>query len=314
MTTPEIVTFGEPMALLLAERDLPLDAATGFAWSIAGAESNLAIGLARLGHAVAYAGRVGDDVFGARIRRELRAEGIDVSALITDPDLPTGLLIRDSPVDRPITVHYRRSGSASTAYGVDDLPGAAIRGARLLHLTGITAALSAASFEACRTAMIMAREAGVTVSFDPNLRLRLAGPDEWARIVDELARLADLIFVGADEATMITGGVPTEKWFFERGAGTVVIKDGGNGAVEHTPGGSTAVGVRRVPLVDPVGAGDAFNTGWLSAWLRGLDVDRRLAEGAAVASLVVATHGDAIGLPDAATRDRVLAEGADIDR
>lgn len=314
MMSAEIVTFGEPMALLLAERDLPLDAATGFAWSIAGAESNLAIGLARLGHSVAYAGRVGDDVFGARIRRELRAEGIDVGGLITDPELPTGLLIRDSPVDRPITVHYRRSGSASTAYRVDDLPGTAIRAARLLHLTGITAALSESSFRACKAAMIMARDAGVAVSFDPNLRLRLAGPDEWARIVDELARHADLIFVGADEATMITGGAPTEEWFFERGAGTVVIKDGGNGAVEHAPGSSTAVGVRRVPLVDPVGAGDAFNTGWLSAWLRGLPTDRRLAEGAAVASLVVATHGDAIGLPDAATRDRVLAEGADIDR
>lgn len=310
----DVVTFGEPMALLLADHDLPLDAATGFGWSIAGAESNLAIGMARLGHPVSYAGRVGDDVFGARIRRELRAEGIDVSALITDPDLPTGLLIRDSPVDRPITVHYRRSGSASTAYGVDDLPVELIKSARVLHLTGITAALSESSFEACRTAMSVAREAGVTVSFDPNLRLRLAGPERWTELVDTLARLADLIFVGADEAAMITGGTPTEKWFFERGAQTVVIKDGGNGAVEHGPDSSAAVGVRRVPLVDPVGAGDAFNTGWLSAWLRGLPADRRLAEGAAVASLVVATHGDATGLPDAATRDRILAEGADIDR
>jgi 2-dehydro-3-deoxygluconokinase len=211
-------------------------------------------------------------------------------------------------------VHYRRSGSASTAYGVDDLPVELIKGARLLHLTGITAALSESSYEACRVAMELAREAGVTVSFDPNLRLRLAGPERWTEIVDALARLADLIFVGADEAAMITGGTPVEKWFFERGAQTVVIKDGGNGAVEHGPDSSASVGVRRVPLVDPVGAGDAFNTGWLSAWLRGLPADRRLAEGAAVASLVVATHGDATGLPDAATRDRILAEGADIDR
>ncbi|HLT62785.1 MAG TPA: sugar kinase [Microlunatus sp.] len=310
----EVVTFGEPMALLLAERDLPLDQATGFAWSIAGAESNLAIGMARLGHSVSFAGRVGDDVFGERIRRELRAEGIDVSGLLTDPELPTGLLIRDSPVDRPITVHYRRAGSAATAYGVADLPTEAIRSARLLHLTGITAALSDSAFAACRTAMELAREAGVTVSFDPNLRLRLATPEEWTKIIDELARLADLIFVGADEAALITDGIPAEQWFFDRGAGTVVVKDGGNGAVEHTPSGSHLGAVRRVPLVDPVGAGDAFNSGWLSAWLRDLPAERRLAEAAAVASMVVATHGDAIGLPDAATRDRVLAEGADVVR
>lgn len=310
----EVVTFGEPMALLLANDDLPLDAASGFAWSIAGAESNLAIGMARLGHSVSFAGRVGDDVFGARIRRELRAEGIEVSGLITDPVLSTGLLIRDSPADRPITVQYRRSGSAATAFGVNDLPAEAIRSARVLHLTGITAALSEPSYQACRAAMIMAREAGVTVSFDPNIRLRLANQDRWAVIIDELARLADLIFVGADEAALFTYGVPAEKWFLERGAYVVVIKDGGNGAVEHGLDSSTAVGVRRVPLVDPVGAGDAFNAGWLSAWLRGLPADQRLAEGAAVASLVVATRGDAVGLPDAATRDRILAQGADIDR
>jgi 2-dehydro-3-deoxygluconokinase len=96
-----------------------------------------------------------------------------------------------------------------------------------------------------------------------------------------------------------------------------VVKHGALGASEHASASPLEVvsqGVRTVPVIDPVGAGDAFDAGWLSGWLRGLSAQERLAEGCAVASMVVATRGDSTGLPDAATRDRVLAAGADVER
>lgn len=319
----EVVTFGEPMILLLAAGDLPLPVAQQFDASIAGAESNLATGLARLGHRVAYFGRVGADAFGERIRRGLRAENVDVSRLDTDPELPTGMMIRDNPVGRPITVDYRRSGSAATRLAPDTLPTELLRCTRVLHVTGITAALSESSLDATERAMVIAAEAGATVSFDPNLRLRLADPQRWQMIIKRLAPHAGIVFTGRDEAEVIAPGVPAETWFADHGADTVVIKDGASGSTEHLIGSTVPAvhgAIRTVDLIDPVGAGDAFNAGWLSAWLGGADgrteadARIRLQTAAAVASLVVTTRGDAAGLPDRATLVQVTDGAADVIR
>ena len=220
-------------------------------------------------------------------------------------------------VGSPITVHYRRAGSAATAMSPEDVPRELVERARLLHVTGITAALSDTAFEAVMEAVRCARSAGVPVSLDPNLRLRLAPPERWRVLIDALARQSDVVLTGADEAEIFTAGADPVAWLRERGVATVVIKHGAQGATEHDlrPGGQvTEQRARAVALVDPVGAGDAFDAGWLSAWLRGLAAAERLREAVAVASLVVATRGDATGLPTAALRDRVLAEGADVER
>ncbi|MBA3528596.1 MAG: sugar kinase [Propionibacteriaceae bacterium] len=317
--SPEVVTFGEAMILFLAAGETPLAHASQFDSFIAGTESNLAIGLARLGHRVGFFGRVGADVFGERIRRELRGEGVDVSALGTDAHRPTGLMVRDAVRAAPITVGYRRSGSAATALVTGDPPTSMIEQARVLHVTGITAALSDTSYEATLEAMRIATRAGVRVSFDPNLRLRLAPVSRWQEIVDTLARHCDIALTGAEEAEIFCPGVQPQTWFGERGASIVVVKRGALGASEYAfaaPAGQVTVHepARAVAMVDPVGAGDAFDAGWLSGWLRGLAPTERLREAAAVASLVVATRGDATGLPDVATRDRVLAEGQDVER
>lgn len=317
MRAPEVVTGGEAMVLLLATADVPLAAAREFSAEIAGAESNVAIGLARLGHRVAFYGRVGDDVFGERIRRELRGEGVDVSGLVTDGQRPTGLLFRDTVQGSPLTVVYRRTDSAASALSRADLPRAMIEGAQMLHVTGITAALSGTAYEATLAAMGLAREAGVEVSFDPNVRLRLAAPTRWQEIVDAMSRRADVVLTGAEEAEVFCPGQNAVEWLSERGASTVVMKRGHDGASEHAVGqgqGCWQEPVRSVPVADPVGAGDAFDAAWLSARLRGEPPQQRLREACAVASLVVATRGDSTGLPDAARRDTVLGEGPDVRR
>lgn len=305
MADVEVVTIGEVLSVLLAEPGVPLGEATRFDLTYAGAEANVAVGLSRLGHRTAFVSRLGDDEQGRRVLRELRGEGVDIGAIPLDPERPTGLLLRDT-LATGLSVSYRRAGSAATALSPDDLPIEAIRRARVLHLTGITAALSGSARETALAAAREARDAGVTVSFDPNVRNRLADADTWRSIADELAALTDVLLIGADDAGAIGVDDPIA-WGHDRGATTVVLKDGARGARESHGGQVWAQAAPNVPVVDPVGAGDAFAAGWLSGWLRALEPQQRLAEAAAVAACVVATRGDIPGLPGPARRDRLLA-------
>lgn len=307
----EVVTLGEVLTLFLAQGGTPLSQAIGFERSLAGAEANVAVGLARLGHSVAFIGRVGADPFGAQIQRSLRGEGIDVSGLSADSARATGLIVRDAPTGRPVSVSYYRSGSAGSALSPAHVDADAIRRARILHVTGITAALSPSAHAALLFAASVAREAGIPVSFDPNLRLRLAPVHRWSSLVQTFAPFAETVLVGADELRLL--GL-TPRSFLDLGARLVVVKDGARGAMVTDGTVTESVPARAVASVDPVGAGDAFAAGWLSATLRDRPLADRLREAAVVASCVVAAHGDLPGLPDAATRDRLSGDHADVDR
>ena len=309
----EVVTLGEVMALLLAEGSDALASATRFDLSAAGAEGNVAVGLARLGHRVALWTCLGEDALGDGVLRSLRGEGVDVSGVRRVPDRPTGLLLRDAPLGRPVTVAYYRSGSAGAALGPQDVQPAVLARARLLHLTGITAVLSDTSQQAVLAAAEQARAAGVTVCVDPNLRLRLAPVEQWRARLDPLLRLADVVLTGRDELELLSGGADPH-WLLDRGAGTVVVKDGAAGAYETDGRTELRAAARSVPVVDPVGAGDAFAAGWLSGWLRGVPAQRRLDEAAVVAGCVVSARGDLPGLPTAALRDALLRGGPDVAR
>ena len=310
---PELVTLGEVMGLLLAPSGLPLDRATRLDASYAGAEATVAVGMARLGHRVHLTTRLGDDAFGRRIRRELRGEGVEVATPTTGPARPTGLVFRNATTDRPVTVEYHRTGSAATALTREDLDPAKIRSARVLHLTGITAALSPSAHDAVTYAAAIARDAGVTVCLDPNVRRRLASAARWKEILTDLARLADIVLTGTDDAAVVTDGEPAA-WFLSHGAHTVVVKDGARGSWETGRDDGRWQPAFEVSAVDPVGAGDAFAAGWLSAYLRGGSAVERLRSGAAVAACAVAAPGDVPGLPDAATLDALLRRSPDVER
>lgn len=314
--TNEVVTMGEVMALFLTADALPLGTATAFRLDVAGAEATVAIGLARLGHRTAYLGRLGDDPLGHQIVRTLRGHGVDVTGLRLVPDGPTGLLVRDAPRDRPISVRYHRSGSAASTVCPGDIGDTAaerIAAAALVHLTGITAVLSDSAHAAVHHVLRLAREAGTPVSFDPNVRLTLAEPPRWRAVFEEFVPFCDIVLAGADDARVVTAGDPAA-WFLDRGAKTVVIKDGANGAYEtdgvttvHEPG-------RAVAPVDPVGAGDAFAAGWIGGWLRGESLERRLRAACAVAALAIGAPGDVAGLPDDRTLRAVLTGEGDVTR
>ncbi|MFG2193518.1 sugar kinase [Streptomyces sp. NPDC048639] len=305
------------MLLLLAEPGIPLDRAVHFRRSVAGAESNVAAGLARLGHPTRWIGRVGADPAGEAVLRELRADGIDVSYAEVDEDAPTGLLLRDSHPRRAIDVQYYRAGSAASRLAPGHLRPEALDGARLVHVSGITPMLSPTAAEATARLIELARAAGATVSFDPNVRRKLGGADDWVRTVGPLLREADLVLAGEEELELLTSRPADQAAAELLDAGrprTIVIKRADHSATAVTGGAQWTQRPFEVPLADPVGAGDAFAAGYLSGRLRGLSEPEALAEAACVAALVVQAPADTDGLPTAAARDRALAaftEGGD---
>ena len=302
------------LALLLADDQRPLGEAGKFTRSVAGAESNVAIALARLGHTVAYCGRVGADAPGQWARNALRAEGVDTTQLISDPDRPTGLILRDCPCGRPVSVAYYRAGSAASALAPGDADSDLIGNCSVLFITGITALLSASSAQFTEHAVQIAEAAGVRVVFDLNVRLRLAPASAWRAVLHRYAGRADTLFIGEDELQSIAE--PGEAHDFLTGqTATVVLKRGAHGAMVLSRSGRLEAPSRAIPAIDPVGAGDAFAAGWISGLLRALSPAECLRQATLVASLVVATASDTAGLPTAAERDRLLSsEGTDVDR
>ncbi|MFI7415832.1 sugar kinase [Nonomuraea sp. NPDC049684] len=291
-----VVVCGEAMLLMLAEPGIPLERATVFRRSIAGAESNVAAGLARLGHDVRWLGRVGADPAGRAVLSMLRAEGVDTRHAVIDPDAPTGLLVRDSHPFRAIDVQYYRSGAAASRLGPEELTPEMVSGAKIVHVTGITPMLSDSAHLATLRLLELARQTGALVSIDPNVRYKLGDPAAWRERVAPLLARADVVLAGEDELDLLHVDPATLP-------GLTVVK--------HRDKSATCAGLRQeaftVPVNDPVGAGDGFAAGFLSGMLRGEPYEVCLREAAAVAALVVQCAADTDGLPDRAGLDRVLA-------
>lgn len=310
---PEVFTMGEALIVMLASDALPLVQARQYERWVAGAESNVAVGLSRLGHSTTFCGRVGVDPFGDAVRRFLREEAVDTSALRSDPGGRTGVMMRDAPSGQAIGVIYHREGSAGSRLAPDDVPLDVVRSARCLHLSGITAMLSESADAAVLAAVRAAADAGRPVLVDPNLRLKLGDLERWRAVLQPILESTGTVLVGGEEMELLAEGAGVG-WFLDRGAGLVVVKDGARGAWA-TDGTSTwRQEARRVVVVDAVGAGDAFNAGWISAQLRGLPVQESLVQANLVASCVVAVRGDTGGLPTAAARDHLLRGDADAVR
>jgi 2-dehydro-3-deoxygluconokinase len=313
----ELVTFGEAMALFLASDGRPLAAATRFDRQVAGAELNVAVGLARLGHRVGWFGRLGRDSAGAAVRAVLRAEGVDDSRVVDDRQRPTGLLVRDRHGERRVRVDYHRAASAASALHEGDVDGTYVTGARMLHATGVTPALSPSARRATFAALQSAREAGVTTVVDPNLRLKLWGARTARPVLRRLVALADVVLANAEEAALITGAEDREQAaqrLLSMGARMVVIKAGADGAWATDGEVAVAAPPRPVTVIDPVGAGDAFDAGFLSGLLRGAALERCLELGAIVGAACVQAPGDLDGLPTAAEVEALLGALVEVDR
>jgi 2-dehydro-3-deoxygluconokinase len=313
---PDLVTLGETMALFLAEQAGPLREAVTFRRYIGGAESNVAVGVCRLGHSAGWIGRVGDDELGQAVLFRLRGEGVDVSHAQTDPAAPTGLMVRERREVGPLQVGYYRRGSAASRLSPDDVDERYIRGARVLHLTGITPALSRSCRAAVFAAAEIARGAGVPVVLDPNLRFKLWTVDEARRTLRDLLSWTDIVLPGADEAEALTGEADPEtaaRALLSLGPSTVVVKTGAQGSLAVSDMGVLRAPAVQLPrIVDPVGAGDAFAAGFHAGRFRGMSLQDTLMLANRCGAMAMTVAGDTDGFPwwrdvaptaDAATRD-----------
>jgi len=300
----DVITIGEAMAMFVATEPGELAEADAFIKRIAGAELNVATGLARLGLNVSWVSRVGSDSFGRFVLSSLKKENINSESVTVDARYPTGFQLKSRAENGtdPI-VEYFRKGSAASHLSCDDFDAATFTRARHLHLSGVAAALSASAYDLLDHAASTMKAQGKTISFDPNLR-----PVLWkseAEMVEKLNRLAfqaDWVLPGLKEAAILTGQSTPEAmadFYLERGVKAVVIKTGADGAWFKTAAGEQgAVAAVRVDnVVDTVGAGDGFAVGVISALLEGKTFPQAVACGNKIGSLAIQVPGDSEGLP-----------------
>ncbi|WP_454698390.1 sugar kinase [Arthrobacter humicola] len=313
------VCVGETMAMLTPVHAVPLHQATELHCGIGGAESNVAMGLAAMGLDSHWVGRVGRDGFGTRILNELSGHGVGVSGVEVDDSLPTGVYLKvpakESDPDAGSSVLYYRQGSAASAMGHATLANPDVAGllenAALIHLSGITAALSPECLELLETILASPRN-GRTISFDVNWRAALwAGRDR--SVLQRLANLADVVLVGKDEAEHAFG--TTDEAELRRmmpNPEVLVIKNEAISAIALNRDGSREeVPALSVAVVEPVGAGDSFAAGYLSGMLFGLGQKASLRRGHVAAACTLTVHGDRGPLPAAAELSAILESSDD---
>jgi 2-dehydro-3-deoxygluconokinase len=296
-----LVTAGEAMGLVVQGAAGSLRNGEPMTFGMGGSESNVAIGVRRLGLPATWIGRVGDDPPGHLIQRELRAEQVTAIAAL-DPS-PTGLMVRWRPNGAHARVTYYRRDSAGSHLSGDDIPAAVIREAAVLHTTGITLALGAGPAEAVARAVDVARDAGVTVSFDLNYRSALWLPEEAAPALAEAVRRADVVFAGELEAEIVTrtaDPLAAALALEALGPRQVMIKRGASGCLARIDGVTLEQPAPVVSVVDTVGAGDAFVAGYLAELMSGAGAADRLRTAAAAGAFAVTVSGDWEGMPDRA--------------
>ncbi len=306
----EVLTLGESMVVFIPETTGPLRHADRFTRGVAGAETNVAIGLCRLGHTTAWLGRLGDDEFGRFVLSTARGEGVDMTHAAMDAAAPTGIMFKERASGMDSRVFYYRRGSAASRQDAADVPAAAFPGARWLHLTGITPALGEAPRRAVTRAVQLGRQHGLTISFDPNYRSRLWSAAEAAPVLRELAGQADVLLVSDGEGELLFGATEPDAVAtaaLASGCRLVAVKRGEHGALVATREGRWTVTPIPVRVVEATGAGDAFAAGLIAGCLEGRAPEACGRLGAVCGALACTVAGDFEGAPDRAQADRILA-------
>lgn len=308
----DVVTFGEAMMMLVADRPGPLEAAEAFTKRTAGAETNVAIGLARLGLQVGWVSRLGTDSMGRYLLGAMQHEGIDCSHVVCDPAQRTGLQFKGRVEGGgDPAVEYHRKGSAASLFEPAQIDLPWLTSARHLHATGVFAALSDNCLATAQRSLELMRGAGRTISFDPNLRPTLwPSTARMREVINTLAAQADWVLPGIEEGRLLTGEHTPEgvaRFYRERGASLVVVKLGPDGAYYDSVAGCGRVaGFSVARVVDTVGAGDGFAVGVISALLAGRTPEQAVRRGAWIGARAVQVLGDTEGLP---TRQQLEESG-----
>ncbi len=298
----DVVTFGETMALFTPESNGLIKYSSLYSRKFGGAESNVAIGLARLGHKTGWISKVGNDELGKGMLAFIRGEGVDVSQVKVVDYAPTGIYLKEVRNQSDVRVQYYRHGSAASKLTSTDISDDYLKKSMYLHITGITPALSESCYETVLSTIDKAHDKGIKVIFDPNLRKKLWSEEKARKVLLEIASKADIVLPGVSEGEFLFGESAIEllgERFLSLGTKMVIIKDGAEGSYffnRDQKGFVPAFKVQQV--VDPVGAGDGFAAGFISGLIDELPLTKALERGNAVGAMVTMVNGDVEGLPD----------------
>jgi len=307
----KILLFGEPMALLIADTVGPLEDIEHFTRTLAGAEVNVCIGLSRLGHEATYITRLGEDPFGYYVEKFLRRENIGTEFVTYDKVYKTGIQLKNKVLEGDPYAPYYRKGSAASHMSVEEIEKIDFSNIELVHVTGIPPALSESCRKATYRLMERAREHGVFLTFDPNLRPALWESEEvMIATLNDLASKADLVLPGVAEGKILLGTEePAEiaDAYQKMGVQQVVIKIGDRGAYVRDQDKSYHVaGFKVEKVIDTVGAGDGFAVGMISAKIEGLSLEDMVRRGNAVGAMQVMNISDNEGLPTREELERFM--------
>ena len=305
---PDLLCMGEPMLEFNQQAPGP-DGRLLYLEGHGGDTSNAAIAAARSGASVGYVSAIGQDGPGESFLALWARERVDASTVIRRADAPTGIyFVTHGPQGHAFT--FYRTGSAAALYRPLEVPDAAIRAARILHVSGISQAISASACDAVFHAIAVARAAGVAVSYDTNLRLRLWPAARAAAVIHAAIGMADIALPSLDDATALTGLSDPDAVtdFYLRLCPLVVLKCGAAGCIVATPEGRARIPGRRVTVVDATGAGDTFAGSLLARLLAG---DTPLAAATyanAAAALSTTGYGAVAPIPHAEAVRRFLED------
>lgn len=297
-----LILAGEPMGLLIAQSEGSLDSVSGYDLAVAGAEFNVAVGAARLGHRVTYMTKLGRDPFGERIIHVLDDNKIGNEFVAWSDEKKTGFMLKSRVSEGDPAIFYFRAGSAASTLSVEDVEKINFSEYTHIHVTGILPALSGSTRAAVSLMMDKAREAGLFISFDPNLRPQL-WPSQAVMVetLNKLAAKADIVLPGTAEGKILMGSDDPEKinaFYLNNGAKAVITKCGGDGAFVSTKDESFMVkGYKVEKVVDTVGAGDGFAAGVITGLMEDLSLRDAVQRGNAIGAIQVMSRGDNEGLP-----------------
>ncbi|MGM0409977.1 MAG: sugar kinase [Bacillota bacterium] len=316
----DVVTLGETMVMMTPKSEGKLKYISDFSKNLGGAESNFAIGLARLGIETGWISRLGNDSFGDYIEFFIRGEGVDVSKVIRDDKNPTGLMVKERRSIGETKVFYYRNNSAASHMQPADLDESYLKHAKILHLSGITPALSKSCRKTVYKAIDIAKANDLKISFDPNIRLKLWNNKNLMRKeMINICKKADIILPGFEEAKKIFEKENEKELineFLEYNPEVVVMKMGEKGAIFATEKDNFTQVDSYSPdkIIDTIGAGDGFAAGFISGLLRGYSYHKSVKLGNAVGAFALTVKGDVEGLPTQEELDEFFGEKEEIIR
>lgn len=297
----DVVTIGDGMITFDPSHRGPMRFVSTFERKIGGAELNVMLGCARLGLQPGWISKLGNDEFGRHILNTVRGEGVDVQQVRLEDDYATSLNFKEIREDGSSRTFYYRHPSPTEKFSKDNLPFEYVNQAKILHVTGVFPAIVKKNRELVLDLLKFAKEHGIIISFDPNIRLRLWSAEDARETLLNYLPYVNQLLTSKEELEILfetTDDQAIRQKLADYSFDAVVMKDGSNGSYYLEDGKWVQVkAIQAQKVVDTVGAGDGFDSGYLYGLLQGWSLQERLHFANAVGSMVVQVHGDNEGLP-----------------